>query len=175
MTEIVEYDRLVSFLKTASAYEIYRLSVAIQNELANPARLSDLSRKIKVGDVVEYFDARTNTAVQAVILKKSSKNVVVQQVADGRQCQLPLYMLKIDSREFVFDKKEGGLNKNSVKVGELVGFHNKHGENVIGTITRLNQKSVSLVTANKQQWRVSYRLLYPIIDGERGNYHLPKD
>jgi hypothetical protein len=168
MSDVVEYDQLVAFLKHASVFEIYRLSAAIQNELENPQRLAKVSHKIKEGDLIEYFDSKTNTFIKANIVQKALKNVIVRHVDDGRRWQIPLYWLKIDSREFVFEQSARGLNKNAVKVGDFVGFyHQNYGENITGRIERLNQKTVSIMTPEKKRWRVSYQLLYPIIDGEQ--------
>jgi hypothetical protein len=167
MTDVVEYDQLVAFLKHASVFEIYRLSAAIQNELENPQRLAKVNHKIKEGDFIEYFDSKTNTLIKAIVVQKALKKVVVQHVDDGRRWQIPLYWLKIDSREFVFEQATRGLSKNAVKVGDFVGFyHQNFGEHIAGRVERLNQKTVSLLTPGKR-WRVSYQLLYPIIDGEQ--------
>ena len=168
MSDVVEYDQLVAFLKQASAFEIYRMSVAIQNELENPQRLLKVNHKIKEGDLVDYYDAKTNTFIQAIIIQKALKNVVVQHVDDGRRWQIPLYWLKVDSREFVFERAARGLNKNAVKVGDVVGFyHQKYGEDITGRVERLNPKTVSLITPEAKRWRVPYQILYPIIDGQQ--------
>lgn len=167
MSDVVQYDQLVAFLKQASLFEIYRLSVALQIELENPLRISALLKKFKEGDVVEYFDASTQTFIAGRVLQKALKNVVVQRLDDGRQWKIPYHMLKIDSREFVFEKKERGFNRNALKVGDFVGF-SREGEEIIGRVERLNQKTVSIITASNHRWRVSYQLLYPIIEGEQG-------
>ena len=167
MSDVVQYDQLVAFLKQASLFEIYRLSVALQIEMENPLRISALLKKFKEGDVVEYFDASTQTFIAGRVLQKALKNVVVQRLDDGRQWKIPYHMLNIDSREFVFEKKERGLNRNALKVGDFVGF-SREGEEIIGRVERLNQKTVSIITASNHRWRVSYQLLYPIIEGEQG-------
>lgn len=168
MSDVVEYDQLVAFLKQASVFEIYRMSAAIQNELENPQRLLKVNHKIKEGDLVEYYDAKTNTFIKAVIIQKALKNVIVRHVDDGRRWQIPLYWLKIDSREFVFERAARGLNKNEVKVGDMVGFyHQKYEEDITGRVERLNQKTVSLITSEPKRWRVPYNLLYTVIDGQQ--------
>ena len=94
--------------------------------------------------------------------------MIVRHVDDGRRWQIPLYWLKIDSREFVFERAARGLNRNEVKVGDFVGFyHQKYEENITGRVERLNQKTVSLITPEPRRWRVPYQLLYPVIDGEQ--------
>jgi hypothetical protein len=64
MSDIVNYDQLVAFLKNASLFEIYRLSVALSNELENPLRISALINKFKEGDIIEYFDATTQSFIE---------------------------------------------------------------------------------------------------------------
>jgi uncharacterized protein YkvS len=170
MSDVVEYDQLVAFLKHASLFEIYRLSVAIENELDNPERLPPLIKKIKVGDVVEYFESQTNQFIRATVLEKRLKKVLVKNIEDQKRWILPYHMLNIDSRAFVFAKKEHGLDKNTIKVGDFVGFyHEKMAEDITGRVERLNQKTVTILTASKHQWRVPYSHLYPIIDGEQAD------
>ena len=168
MSDVVEYDQLVAFLKQASVFEIYRMSAAIQNELENPQRLSRVNHKIKEGDLVEYYDAKTNIFIKAIIIQKALKNVIIQHIDDGRRWQIPLYWLKLDSREFVFEPATRGLNKNEVKVGDFVGFyHTKYEEDITGRVERLNQKTVSLITQAEKRWRVPYQILYSVIDGQQ--------
>lgn len=168
MSNVIEYDPLVSFLKQASAFEIYRMTVALQNELDNPTRLAQISTKIKVDDPVEWYDSATNAFIKAIIMGKTAKRVIVQNLHDGRRWQIPLYWLKLDSREFVFEQKEKGLNKNSIKVSDFVGFyHQKLGKDITGQVERLNPKTVSILTSTQQRWRVPYSLLYPVIEGQQ--------
>jgi len=168
MSDVVEYDQLVAFLKQASVFEIYRMSAALQNELENPQRLLRVTNKIKEGDVVEYYDAKTNTFIKAIILGKALRKAIVQHIEDGGRWQIPLYWLKIDSREFVFERPTQGLNKNEVKVGDYVGFyHHKHEEHITGRVERLNQKTLSFITEEPRRWRVSYNILYSVIEGQQ--------
>jgi hypothetical protein len=57
------------------------------------------------------------------------------------------------------------LSKNNLKLGDYVGF-NKDGEQITGVVTRLNFKTMSLVTTDGRHWRVGYAHLYKIIDTE---------
>jgi hypothetical protein len=171
MSEVIQFNQLIAFLENASLFEIYRISVAIDNELANPVRIRDARDKFKVGDTLEYFNKATNSFIAGVVLSKSIKNVAIQNCTDGAYWKIPYYLLKLDSRDFNFSSPKQALNKNSLRVGDVVGF-NSDGVDVIGRISRLNQKTVSLVTANNRKWRVSYSLLYPVIDGQTGVHNL---
>ena len=169
MSEVVEYDQLVAFLKHASLFEIFRVSHAIQNELENPQRIFAVKEKLKEGSYIEYFEAKTQQFIRARLLKKNQKNVLVQNACDMKQWQIPYHFLKLDSREFDFRNPEKkGLHKNELSVGQWVGFTNsRNGETVVGRIQGLNQKTVSLITAMGARWRVAYQLLYTIIDGQK--------
>jgi hypothetical protein len=46
-----------------------------------------------------------------------------------------------------------------------VGF-NKDGEQIAGVVTRLNYKTVSIITGDGHRWRASYGCLYKIIDAD---------
>lgn len=165
MNETIQYDQLVAFLKNASLFEIYRVSAAIRNELQDPARIKATREKFKQGDVIEYFNEESNTFVTAHVLAKKHKYVSVQNCLDGRLWEIPYYLLKIDSRDFNFNNSKKGLSKNAIQVGDFVGF-NKDGQEIIGRVKRLNQKTVSITTGTNHRWRVAYSLLYAVIDGE---------
>ena len=89
-------------------------------------------------------------------------------IEDGARWKVPYYMLKIDSRDFLFEEKAKGLNRNAVKVGDIVGF-SRESDEIIGRIERLNPKTVSLITAEGHRWRVAYAMLYPVIEGQMGS------
>lgn len=171
MTEVVNFENLTSFLNGASLHEIYRVSVALFNELENPKRIFAIKNSIKVGQQVKFFDGRTNVTETGEVVSKDIKYVSLRTSQSLGLWKIPYHMLVIDSREFDFSSKGKGLNKNEIQVGELVGF-NKDGEEIIGKVERLNQKTVSLVTKDNHKWRVSYSVLYNIIDGEHKKNHL---
>ncbi len=164
--EIIQYEQLVAFLKQASLFEIYRLSRAIKNELEDPERITVARKQFKEGEVVQYFDDQTNTLIPAQVIKKNQKYVLIQNCEDGRQWKLPYFLIKVNSQEFDFNSSARGLSKNALKVGDWVGF-NKDGEEIVGRVERLNQKTASLITETNHRWRVAYQLLYAIIDGQK--------
>jgi uncharacterized protein YkvS len=165
MSEVVSFENLTTFLNGASLHEIYRVSVALFNELEKPKRIAAVKNSIKVGAVVDFFDGQTNLTHRGEVISKSTKYASVMKVGTRGVWKIPYHMLVIDSREFDFSSKGKGLNKNQIKVGDIVGF-NKDGEQITGQVERLNQKTVSLITNTNHKWRVAYGLLYSIIDGE---------
>ena len=166
MSEVIQYEQLSAFLDKASLFEIYRISAAIKNELENPKRISNVRKKFKEEDMVQYFNEETNNFIAAKVISKNSKYVSIENCYDNERWKIPYYLLKIDSREFDFTHSAKGLSKNAIKVGDFVGF-NRDGEEVVGRAERLNQKTVTIVTKNNHKWRVSYSLLYSVIEGDQ--------
>lgn len=165
MTEVVNFEDLTTFLNGASLHEIYRVSVALFNELQNPKRIKSVKNSIKVGQEVEFFDGETNITHKGTIVSKNIKYVSLTNNESFGLWKIPYHMLVIDSRQFDFSTKDKRLDRNQIKVGCLVGF-NKDGQEIVGNVERLNQKTVSLITKDNHKWRVSYSLLYSVIDGE---------
>ena len=50
-----------------------------------------------------------------------------------------------------------------VSIGDIVGFEH-NGSRIIGTVTKLNSKTVRLVTASQQKWNVYYESLFHVVD-----------
>ena len=59
-------------------------------------------------------------------------------------------------------------------VGDRASFRRDCGHEVIGTIVRLNQKSVTIVSTDGVHWRVAPIFLKKAA-GEGGHHHEPKD
>ena len=56
-----------------------------------------------------------------------------------------------------------GLNRNEVRVGDIVGFmHSNSNREIYGEVIRLNPKTVTINT-DETRWRVSYKLLFKVV------------
>lgn len=58
------------------------------------------------------------------------------------------------------------MGRNEVQVGDRVSFMDRNNRELFGTVTKLNQKTVSLVCDGdeKARWRVAYSFLRPVLD-----------
>lgn len=170
----IDYAKLMEFLGDISLFEMYRITLALRHELTNPERIATVRAGFKEGDVIEYFCERTNQYVKAVVQKKNSRYVDVINCDDKQRWEIAYSHIKIDSRDLIFNRNSNaGLTKNTLRIGDWVGF-NHDGKEIIGCIERLNHKTVSLVTADKRRWRVSYRFLYAVIEGEGRQHQHPQ-
>jgi hypothetical protein len=165
----VNFAEVVRLLDTASAFDLYRLSVAIGHMLDDPKRMSAIKRTLQIGQEIEYFDARQNGPVKARLLACNKTRVVVQNLSDGKRWTLPYYWLNVEQTETAIDNSRGiGLQRHEIVVGEILGFvANPDQIERYGKVIRLNPKTVTL-DCKTEIWKVSYGVLFKVIDTEAG-------
>lgn len=163
----MDYTHLLNELNKATSFDLYRLHVAIGNELENPKRILSIKQKLRIGMELSYFYHVENRLVKAKLLEMRQKNVVVLDHEKNKRFVIPYYMLNVDGLDVdIYEAKSTEtLTANMLKVGDCVGF-NKDAESIVGIIRRINHKTVTLETNSGHQWRVAYSFLYRIYDVE---------
>jgi hypothetical protein len=167
----MDYTQLLQALEQASAFDLYRLRVAIDKALDDPQRTQAVRKHLRLGMTLTYFDEQKNRPVPAIVREVRRTKVLIFDQEEQRQWVMPYYMLNIDGVDTAISDATSGkdrqavLTANQLHVGDRVGF-NHDGRDIVGTIKRLNRKTVTLVTADHHQWRVSYRSLYRVHDGD---------
>lgn len=163
----MNYTHLLNELNKANTFDLYRLHVAIGNELENNDRILKIKQKLRIGMQVSYFHYVENRLVVVELLEIRQKNVVIHDHNKNKRFVVPYYMLNIDGSDTNIheSKNSENLTANMLKVGDCVGFNN-NGRSVIGVVKRINHKTVTLETKQGPQWRVAYSFLYRIHDAE---------
>lgn len=160
----MNYTEVMSALKSASLFDLFRLGIAIQHEMESPERIHAARKAFKVGDTVSYFDQSSNSLRSAIVIEKNIKYVSILDEEEKRCWKVPYCFLNLGSvNTDIQVTRQEKLSRNNLKIGDCVGF-NKDGEQVSGVVTRLNHKTISLVTADHRRWRVGYSCLHKIID-----------
>jgi ribosomal protein S1 len=76
-------------------------------------------------------------------------------------------------------KNAVGIPKNTLKVGDRVGFKDKQNNDLFGKVIRLNPKRATIKINEHCQWLVHYSHLFWVIEGETGNLQeqtfIPRD
>ena len=160
----MNYSDIIKALEQASAFDLYRLTVAIDTMIDDPQRILAIKMALRLGQEIEYYDASANRQQRAIIEKIQSTKVVVRHLNDGRCWKIPLCAINLQGvdTQIVHSQREG-LSKNELSVGDIVGFVDRSGIEQYGKVIRLNQKTAT-IESDDQGWRVSYALLYKVID-----------
>ncbi|MBF0163706.1 MAG: hypothetical protein HQL97_13465 [Magnetococcales bacterium] len=164
----MDYSSILQALQQASLFDLYRLRVGIDNMLDQPERLQTVRHQLRPGMTIAYFDSRRNGLTEAIVEEVQRTNVHVIDKEGGRKWRIPLYMINLAGAETDIHVRAASekLDKNRLKVGEAIGYHDRQNREVYGTIVQLNQKSATVVTRTGERWRVSYGLLFKVMDGE---------
>jgi hypothetical protein len=169
----MDCSKIIEEIQKASSFDLYRLRVAIDQLLENPHRLSAIKKCLKPGQKISYFDETENRLIEAHTLKIMRTRLLVQNIHDQQEWEIPLYFVNLDevNTDIVSSSREG-LGKSQLKVGDMVCFQDKHNNDVNGRIIRLNQKTATILTTTNTKWRVAYEFLHLIYDVEKGVQYL---
>lgn len=160
----MNYSDIVKALDSATGFDLYRLSNAIRRMLDDPGRITEVKRRLHPGDQVEYFDTSENRIVKARLLKFQRTRVLVENIEDKVEWNIPYYALNIHGADTsIAENVKEGLGRNEVSVGDRVGFFDRDGNERYGQVKRLNQKTVTL-DCGGSKWRVAYSFLFKVVD-----------
>ncbi len=165
----MDYSRIIEQLKKASLFDLHRLQVAIDHLLEDPQRIQEIKSQLKPGQLITYFERGENRPVEAKVIRLKRKCLLVENQHDQKRWNIPFYWVNLDNVDTnITLSSRTGLDKNQVRVGDVVGFRDRQNNDIHGEVIRLNQKTVTVSTDDHTKWRVAYSLLYAVIEGERG-------
>jgi len=159
----MNYDEMLVVIKTGTLLDLYRMSIAIRQELEHAPRVRQLRDSFKVGDVISYFDASTGEIHSAVAMQKNQKYVLVQHMRRLLEWKIPYYLLHVNTENKVsVEAEREPLSKLHLIVGDAVGF--EEGEAIIRcVITRLNSQTATLLSGKDQKrYVIPYHRLFRI-------------
>jgi hypothetical protein len=163
----MNYSKILEELNNASLFELYRLEQAIRRSLEDPVRIRKIKDSLKVGQNIEYFDAEENRLVEARIVELKRTRALVRNGHDGALWDIPFYHINLAHADVRIAGSTGHIDRNTLKVGDKVAFKDKKGNELFGEVVKLNPKT-AVVLVGTTRWKVGYRLLSSIIEGELG-------
>ncbi len=160
----MDYGRILEALREASAFDLYRLRWAIDRELDDPRWIATVRQRVHPGQALTFFDERDNRLRSGVLLECRRKQAVVLDRESGQRWLISYAALNVEQADAHIRERAGqGLGRHEVQAGETVGFQDREGRPRTGKVLRLNDKTVTL-ECDQQRWRVSYGLLYRLIE-----------
>jgi hypothetical protein len=164
----MNYSKILDELNKASLFELYRLNQAIYHRLEDPVRIKNIKDSLKIGQDIEYFDAEENRLVEASIIELKRTRALVKNRQDGKLWTIPFYHINLDHADIAISGSTSKLDRNSLKVGDKVAFKDRKGNERFGEVIKLNPKTAGVLVGTTR-WKVGYRLLSLVIEGELGS------
>lgn len=162
----MNYTQILDALQKASAFDLYRLRAAIDIELERPRWVMSIQAQLRPGQEITYFNPGSNRLIKAVLLEFRRKNAAVKDLDTGKSWLIPYAAINLDGADVeIREQPQEGLSRQSLSIGDLVGFMDAENQQQCGRIIRLNDRTVTL-DAGSRRWRVSYSLLHRVVDIE---------
>jgi hypothetical protein len=163
----MDYNHILSELQQASTFELFRLKAAISTLLDEPARLAAIKRNLKPGMEITYFHEVGNRLVTARVLQIRNTRATVQDLDTGKRWNTALYTINLQGVDTDIQARRNGVDRLSLRIGDRVGFTGRDGQELFGTVVKLNPKRAKVKTESGI-WTVPYSMLFTVIEGERG-------
>ncbi|MBK8121014.1 MAG: hypothetical protein IPK39_18980 [Sulfuritalea sp.] len=160
----MNYSETIASLTQASAFDLYRLRAAIDRVLDQPGWMAAVQSRLRIGQTIDYFDPQANRSQRGQLLELRRKQAVVLDLETQKRWLISYAAINLDGADVeIREQPKQGLGRNSVSVGDVVGFVDRNQQQRSGRIVRLNDKTVTLL-CNQQQWRVAYGLLHRVVE-----------
>jgi hypothetical protein len=158
--------RLLDSLRNAPSVDLYELNLMVTRLLADPVRILDVRKRLHLGAQVMFFDHRTNALMPGRAIELRQKDLCVQEDGKSTIWILPYAAIVIESTVRAAQPApppNAPINATDFNVGDTVCFTDKYLRERVGTVIRLNDKTLS-VSCDGERWRVTRRILRKMID-----------
>lgn len=162
-------SKLLDEVYKLSLFDLRQLNDVVYALLDDPQRILSVKKQLRIGMDITYFCRETNSQVRAVILEIRKTQTLVENMIDKRKWNIYFSSIILNNQTpFIANQnqhKKGTLNRHSLHVGAHVGYTSKYGQDVFGTVEKLNPKRAIVVLNNGERWNVRYGSLFLVTDG----------
>ncbi len=171
----MNYSETIASLTQASAFDLYRMRAAIDRVLVQPGWMAAVQSRLHIGQVIDYFDPQANRSERGQLLELRRKQALVLDLTTQKRWLISYAAINLDGADVeIREQPKEGLGRNSVSVGDTVGFLDRSQQQRSGRIIRLNDKTVTLLCNNQEEWRVYYGLLHRVVESSANGSELLK-
>ncbi len=162
----MDYTFIISELRSASLFDLFRLRAALSQQLEDPERIAQVRSRLRPGMPISYFDEAQNRQIEARVLELHRTRLLVENRHDKGRWSIPFGAVNIDRVETDIraGAEQRAIDRSQLKVGDAIGFHDRQNQDKYGRVVALNQKTATILTTDNQKWRVAYQFLFPVID-----------
>ncbi|MEK7996395.1 MAG: hypothetical protein AAB403_21555 [Planctomycetota bacterium] len=150
-----------------SLFDLWRLNIAIARALEDPRKIAAIRSRLRVGQTVCYFDAGRNKEISGRIMEVKRTRAVIRHDHDQKIWNIPFHMMKLEGTQedgFPFARTNQKMDRESIRVGDSVGYISREHRQMYGIVEKRNRKTATVRLSNGEQWKVSYGLLFPVIE-----------
>jgi hypothetical protein len=166
--------KLIEDLPMASSAELYQLSWAIEQLLADPRRIVQARAELHTGQQVQYLNWDDGKLRAARVVAMKDRRVTLLDEASRAHFTVPYAAIMPAPPS---DAEVGGATslpakptpppeiagRGDFRVGHRVSFTDQNLQHRVGLIVRINQRTATL-DCDGQTWRVAFGLLRPLVD-----------
>jgi hypothetical protein len=164
----MDYAALLHALDKASLFDLWRLKTFIARSLEDPRKNEAIRARLRVDQSIHYFDARENREISGRIVAVNRSRALVRHDHDQKLWNIPFYMINLQGTDVDLHhtRDHSKVRRDSLKVGDSIGYISRSQREVYGVITKLNRKTATVKTTDGVQWNVSYGLLFYVVDAQ---------
>lgn len=162
----MDFSEVLQAMNQASAFELYRMRAAIDRVIDQPQWIEAIRSRLRVGQIVEYFDGQLNAGRKAQVLELRRKQVLVLDLESQKRWLMHYASINVDNADVqIREQVRRGLGRNEVAVGDVLVFIDRDQQERSGTVLRLHDKTVTLL-CGRARWRVACALLHRVVDSQ---------
>ena len=152
-------------LQKASDLDLLRLSTAIGHLLRNPARILAIRRHLHLGQEVDFWNTRDQRVQRGRIIAFKPDQLVVQTETPRLNWTITYAAISIDPAAMPPQPPaERRPTRADFARGDNVSFEPQDMIARFGAIIRLNQKTATVATEDRMEWRVGYAALRRVVN-----------
>ncbi|MDD5334155.1 MAG: hypothetical protein PHS32_10440 [Rhodoferax sp.] len=163
----MDWHNLMSTLATqATDLELLQLQTAVEHLLMQPSRMIAIRQQLHVGQTVQYLDVRDNRMHAAKVIEFKPDQLMVHASHDAKYKWIRYAAVALDpsAKAAQSQPKEVLPRREDFVVGDTVSFEGRDLIRKFGKISRINQKTASIVCEDGHEWRVSFALLQRVMN-----------
>lgn len=153
-------------LEKASLFDLWLLDIAISRALEDPKKIAAIRSQLRIGQAVCYFDEKQNREISGRIVEIRRTRASIRNDHDQQIWDIPFHMMNLEGTadDFYFTGTSQKMDRDSIRVGDSVGYISREHRRMYGVVVKRNRKTATVRLSNGEQWRVSYSLLFPVIE-----------
>lgn len=166
---------LVRNLPQADTLELYRLEYVVRALYREPKRVLAIRVHLHLGMTVRFFGRNSGAFYSGRIVAMNDRGVTIDEpTLNLRHTNVPYAAIDLKTPPARSDvavmaspapRLSAKPQQVKLKAGDRVTFNDRDNLPVTGTVSRVNQRSVTVTPDNKDgRWRVSAELLSHLVD-----------